>query len=369
MGISVGMVGVGQFGSVFVEPFKKHPDVDRVALCDLNAERLAEKARQFEIEETYPDLDAICESDVDALVIITQHWMHAPQAIQALEAGKHAYTAVPPAFHFSDADEALELCDRLVDAARRTGLNYMLGETTFFRPETMFCRRRAQEGAFGSFIYAEGDYLHDVSHGLMQVWKNRWGEKFGPDKVGGVPMFYPTHSTGGVLSIMGAHVTHVSAQGYRHPDDDIWRAETISGCEACDEVALYRLSNGAIMRHAEMRRVGTPCRETFRIYGSEGSFESDFGGHRWLSKDGVEEIDATEAREELPDELADDLGGHGGSHSYLVHEFVDSIVNERMPRINAWEAVRYMAPGLVAHKSAERGGELLEVPDWGDAPQ
>jgi len=61
-------------------------------------------------------------------------------------------------------------------------------------------------------------------------------------------------------------------------------------------------------------------------------------------------------------------GSHGGSHPYLVHEFVDAVAHERMPAINAWEAARYMAPGVMAHKSALRGGELLEVPDWGNAP-
>ena len=36
----------------------------------------------------------------------------------------------------------------------------MLGETTYYRPETMYCRRRAAEGAFGDFVYAEGEYFH-----------------------------------------------------------------------------------------------------------------------------------------------------------------------------------------------------------------
>jgi hypothetical protein len=60
--------------------------------------------------------------------------------------------------------------------------------------------------------------------------------------------------------------------------------------------------------------------------------------------------------------------GHDGSHPYLVHEFVSSVAEGRMPAINAWEAARYMAMGVMAHKSALKDGELLSVPDWGDAP-
>jgi hypothetical protein len=62
------------------------------------------------------------------------------------------------------------------------------------------------------------------------------------------------------------------------------------------------------------------------------------------------------------------LGGHGGSHAYLADEFVTACADARMPKINAWEAARYVAAGVMAHKSAVRGGELLKVPDWGNAP-
>jgi hypothetical protein len=54
--------------------------------------------------------------------------------------------------------------------------------------------------------------------------------------------------------------------------------------------------------------------------------------------------------------------GHGGSHPYLVHEFISSIVEERPPAIDAVTSAAWTAPGIVAHESALRGGERLEVP-------
>jgi len=44
-------------------------------------------------------------------------------------------------------------------------------------------------------------------------------------------------------------------------------------------------------------------------------------------------------RDPLPPALADDLGGHGGSHSYLVHEFVSACAEMRMPKINAYRVL------------------------------
>ena len=172
MGISVGMVGLGMFGPAFIEAYKSHPDVHRLALCDLRSDRLSKWAKQFEISETYSSLDEICKSDLDALVIITQHWMHAPQAIQAMESGKHVYTAVPAA-------ASLDECEALVRTVERTGMIYMNGETSYFRPEAVFCRQKAAEGAFGEFVHCRAEYFHDMDHGLYNVAKNRMGSIVG----------------------------------------------------------------------------------------------------------------------------------------------------------------------------------------------
>jgi len=47
---------------------------------------------------------------------------------------------------------------------------------------------------------------------------------------------------------------------------------------------------------------------------------------------------------------------------------VRACVEGTLPPNNVWQAARYMIPGLIAHESAKRGGELMVVPDLGDAP-
>ncbi|MCD6520863.1 MAG: Gfo/Idh/MocA family oxidoreductase, partial [Anaerolineae bacterium] len=314
MGISVAIVGLGQFGRHFVELYKKHPDVERLAICDLRADRVAEIAKKFAIEECYSSLDEVCKSDIEAVVIITQPWLHFAQVMQALEAGKHVYSAVPPVYGV-EGDEILEQCDQLVEKVKRTGQIYMLGETTFFRRETMYCRQRAAQGDFGEFTYGECEYWHDLSHGLYQVAKNRWGDQWGPDKKGSIPMHYPTHSTSSMISIMGGRMVSVSARGYRYPQEEWFLKDSIFKNEYSNEVALYEMSNGALVRHMEFRRIGHPGREGFRLFGTEGCFLSDVSGARWTTKQGWEELDLSDVKEPLPEPLAEDLGGHGGSHA------------------------------------------------------
>jgi predicted dehydrogenase len=339
-----------------------HPDVDRVALCDLKPDVLGQMAQRFGIAETYGRLEEILKSDLDALVIITQHWLHARQAIQAMEAGKHVYTAVPAAY-------SLEECNDLVETVKRTGQIYMNGETSYFYPDTAFCRAQHAAGKFGEIVHGEAEYFHDMDHGLYEVLRKRWGPEFGPDKTGDPPMYYPTHSTSFLISITGAHMTEVSAQGYVYPNDDWYRPDTIWRNPFSNEVGLFRLSNGATARICEFRRVGHPGAVRFSLFGTKGSFERSLAGAVWATKHGHEAVTPPTQHEPLPPSLLPYTErGHSGAEAYLMHEFVDSVHRQRLPRINVWEAVRYCAPGLVAHESALRDGELLKIPDWGDAP-
>ncbi len=186
MGISIGLVGLGSFGSAFAGLFKAHPLVDRIALCDREPERVQKFAEnpafqdKFNPSDTYDSLDAICQSDLDALVLITQPWLHAAQAVQTMEAGKHVYSAVP-IVSIPDGDEILDWCDKLIATCKRTGLHYMLGETTYYRPQAMYCRRKFAEGAFGHIVYSEGEYLHDVDHGLREVQRRRLASSAGQE--------------------------------------------------------------------------------------------------------------------------------------------------------------------------------------------
>jgi predicted dehydrogenase len=390
MGISLGLVGLGSFGSTFVDLFRAHPLVDRIALCDREPDRVAHFVRKlsgqkkFNPADAYTSLDEICQTDLDALAIITQPWLHAPQAVQAMEAGKHVYSAVP-VVTLPDGDEILDWCDKLVNTCLSTGMHYMLGETTYYRAQAMYCRHQATKGAFGHFVYAEGEYLHDVdspTSNLREVQRRRLASQAGQEwleaqksaksKDIGVlsgPMHYPTHSTSGPISVMQAHAVRVCAWGYASPHQD-----EFFGDEFTNETALFKMSNGATMRICEYRQIGHVNSEIFRIFGTEGTFREN----NWIDKSTKVTLSVEEMRDPLPPEVetafrevspkSDFYGGHGGSHAYLVHEFVEAIAQERVPEINAWEAVRYMAAGVMAHKSALRDGEPFDVPDWGDAP-
>lgn len=413
MGLKVGLCGAGQFGTCFVPVFQRHPDVSEVYLADVMPDRLAREAARFGVTKTFDSLEALCLSDCDCVALFTQRWLHGPQAVHALRAGKHVYSAVPAAI-------TLEELGELVDAVKSTGLIYMLGETSYYRAQTTFCRDKFAAGEFGEFVYGEGQYHHDMAH-FYSSYMYSGGDAWKPT-ASFPPMLYPTHSTAFVLGVTFARMTEVACFGQvdRHPDG-VFRAETsLWGNVFSNESALFRTSDGGMARVNEFRRVGAGDGR-MTIMGTRAAYEEQPGQgvFTWLdfpegyaqSSDipygetnglvplrredvsGIRVFEGVEVTEEnlgalpreylgkkflglsaaqpwwqLPLEFAGVPNGHDGTHVFLVNDFVRSVVARRLPPNHVWLAARYNAPGIVAHESAKRDGERLPIPDFGLPP-
>ncbi|MDA3804665.1 Gfo/Idh/MocA family oxidoreductase [Clavibacter sp. CT19] len=395
--LSLGIVGAGQFAGQFAALFKIHPDVDRVLVTDLLPERAEELVTREGLDGAVDSFDALLETDVDAVALFTQRWTHGPLVVRALRAGKHVYSAVPMAV----SEE--EIAD-IIEAVRETGLTYMMGETSYYNPATVFARKKVAEGAFGRIFYAEGDYVHDMDLGFYAAYQYSGGEDW-KRTASYPPMHYPTHSIGGVLGAIPGHAVSVSCIGVRDDRGDGVFDREVSQFDNdfSNATALFELDNGGIMRINEMRRVGYPSqiRESrFRYFGTEASLEQIATVSVWQDKHDVTDISeelttqpsmslddpslahvAPELREafvsgyapvhdedRLPAVFHGVPSGHEGSHHFLVDDFVRAVVDRTLPPVNAWVAARYTMPGIVAHRSALQGGERLDVRDFGDAP-
>ena len=80
------------------------------------------------------------------------------------------------------------------------------------------------------------------------------------------------------MSVTGAQATSVTCIGLKDSADDGIFDSRISkwGNDQSNQIALFKTSDGGVMRIAELRRVGTaPLESTVRmsIFGTEGSFE------------------------------------------------------------------------------------------------
>jgi predicted dehydrogenase len=147
--IGIGMIGVGNFGTINLRQFMSNPDVDVVAVCDAFQPAMDRAAALTDGRATViTDYRHVLENpDVDAVVITTpEHW-HAIMCIDACEAGKDVYVEKPAAHNIRDGR-------LMVDAARRNTRIVQVG--TQQRSGAHFKRavRYVQEGRIGDVFYA-----------------------------------------------------------------------------------------------------------------------------------------------------------------------------------------------------------------------
>ena len=99
--IKIGIVGTS-FGATFIPLFRGASECPRWRLRNCCPSDYRYPQDLYGAMETFQTLDEMLASDVDAVCIFTQRWMHAAQAIQAMKAGKHVYSAVPAAITVED---------------------------------------------------------------------------------------------------------------------------------------------------------------------------------------------------------------------------------------------------------------------------
>ena len=341
--IRIGIAGYGvcRMGSSF--GFQDHPNVEIAAVCDVSAERCAELAVACKCQRTYSSLEEMVkDQSLEAIFLGTDAPNHAQHAILCLNHGKHVACTVPAVFG------SLEDADRLYETVKKTGLEYMMFETSAYHAACYAMRVAYESGALGKIIYAEGQYYHYFPTPLASYGKWRTGIP---------PMWYPTHSTAYYVAVTGQSFTKVSCQGFKgqiphfQPEANCYKNPFDS------EVALFQTSEGGSARMSVCWGMRGSAGETGLVHGELGRMNGT-------------SFSPEEDRPNLPDlskpplPLGMDAGGHDGSHGYLTNEFVTALLENRTPLINIALSLNMTVPGIIAHQSALKDGELLTVPQY-----
>jgi len=358
--LKVGLVG--RRGASFIAGFNSVAETEVTAICEIDRETLDTIADRYGIERRYLEYEEMLEDDIDIVVIGTPMHLHVPQAVMAMEKGKHVMSEVTAAVSF-------EQCHMLVEAVRRTGMKYMMAENYCYMKPNVLVKSMVEAGLFGEIYFGEGEYIHDVKslhHDKdgRPTWRYTW-------QVGINGCTYPTHSLGPVLQWFGEKVKRLSCIGTgvhtdpEHVNEDTTIMLCKTDSDALIKVRLDMLSN-------------RPHNMTYySIQGTKGCYEAPRGfgdDHKvWLAdycKDPNEWRSLWEFEEKfLPDMWKNPpeealRAGHGGGDYFVVRDFVDSIINDTDPPIDVYRALDFTVPALVSEESINRGGAWLPVLDF-----
>jgi len=338
--IRVGIAGYGlcKFGAAF--GFQNHPNVEVVAVTDLFPERCTELAKECRCAQTYPSLEKMVQNDrIEAVFVATDAPSHVRHCLEVLKHGKHVASAVPAVFG------SPEDAEQLFAAVKQSGRRYMMFETSCFHEDLHAMRHLYQDGALGKLIYSEGEYFHYMEEPLASY--KEW-------RVGLPPQWYPTHSNAYHVGVTGGSFTEVSCLGMPSRIAHLQPANNRYANPFGTEIALFRTSEGGMSRMAVSWDTPGYGGEMGRVRGQKGSFYDKYEGPTANL--------ANTRRPPLPPGVP--AGGHGGSHGYLMDEFVSAILQDRHPLVNIAMALNLTVPGIIAHQSALKNGEVMKIPQY-----
>jgi predicted dehydrogenase len=361
--IRLGVVG-GGFGGTF--HFHEHPNCVVAAVTDLRPERRENLKRHYRCEAVFDSLEAMLPSaeKLDAVAIFSGALDHYKHAEMCMQRGLHVISACPAVFTLEEAHKLKELKEK-------TGLKYMMAESSYYRQHTIYAREAFRRGGFGELFYYEVEYYHDAGE-RAELEKNKKSRLYEADgsfswRYGYPPMHYPTHSLGFVTGVSGARVESVSCLGWGQKGSQQLRDNRYKN-PFWNEAALMRTDKGHMVRCNVFWCVGV-TEERAQWFGDRGSLYMSNAG---FQRDTWKDLRGKPETITVPEYWKSDMlppamrhpSGHGGSAAFLSAEFVNALVENREPAVNLYESLAMTVPGIVAHQSALRGGEQMKVPSF-----
>ena len=148
--VKVGIVGCGVVATAYYLPYLiSMPEVELVAVCDLDPERTAACMRLFGARTAYQDYFAmIKQADIDVVFILTGPGTHFRFTMAAAEAGKHILLQKPMALNMYDANA-------IVAAVRAAGVKALIepSASSPLDPDCVVLRALIDAGVLGNVCW------------------------------------------------------------------------------------------------------------------------------------------------------------------------------------------------------------------------
>lgn len=242
--------------------------------------------------------DALRDSLVDAVYVATPVFLHAPQTIQSLRAGKHVLCEKPMAMNEAEAAD-------MVRAARESGRTFGVAYYRRCYPKVQQAKQLMEAGAIGKPICAEL-----TNH----MWFDGEGSRswlVDPAKAGGGPLFDIASHRIDVLNYWFGQPLRVSAQ----------LSNVVHHYAVEDNVTVLIEYAGGVRGVVDVRWHSKVTRDECRIRGTDGEIE--------LSPLNGPELAHPGGRENLP--------AHTNLHYPMIENFVDA-VEGKVPLLSSGES-------------------------------
>ena len=390
--VRTGFIGLGMRGPDAVRRFTYIDGAKVVALCDLEADRVARSqeilagrgkpaAAEYSGEDGWKQL---CERDDIDLVYICTNWQtHVEMAVYAMECGKHVAVEVPAAMSVAE-------CWRLVDTSERTRKHCMMLENCVYDFFELTCLNMAQQGLFGEVLHAEGAYIHNLEP-FWDYYHNNWRLDFNQKHGGDV---YATHGFGPDCQVLNIH------RGDKLEYLVSMDTKSVVGLEVAKEKmgvdtfangdqtsTLVKTRNGKTVLIQHNVYTPRPYDRMYQLVGTKGFADkypnSAFAFEPDQIADAAAEYDNLSSHSYVPREVRDSLmakykhpiakeieekarevGGHGGMDFIMDYRLVWCLRNGKPLDMDVYDAAEWSCLGELTAASIANGSKPVKIPDF-----
>jgi hypothetical protein len=378
------LIGCGDRGTGVLREFLAVDGIQVTVVCDLlrrpaleaqsTAKRAGQKPPAIYVGETAFE-KLLTRDDVDFAYIATPWDWHVPQALAAMENGKHAFVEVPAATTIED-------CWKLVDTAETTRRHCLMLENCCYGETELMAINMIRDGVFGDLLYGEGAYLHDLRRLLFDDrGEGLWRRTPHTLHEGNL---YPTHGLGPVANYMGINrgdrFSYLVSMSSPQRGLDAWRAAHVPSDSpkwkekyVCGDFnsSMIKTANGLMITLKHDVVNPHPYDRINLIAGSKGLFR-DYPPRIYLDEQKPEEYVPIDAlKEKYQHSLwkrngaqARKMGGHGGMDFLMVYRLGECMRNGSAPDFDVYDAAAWSAPGPLSEESVRRGSQPVAVPDF-----
>ena len=150
--MKIAFAGAGYIINIHAKAARTHKDVELAAVVEKFPDKAAALAQKFGIKKHFETMEQLLKTgNADALVIGTPNFMHAPQAIAALNAGVHVMVEKPMAMNTRQAEKMME-------ASLKSGAKLMVAHCWRFDEDVLWLKRESKK--LGRIIRTKGYGVH-----------------------------------------------------------------------------------------------------------------------------------------------------------------------------------------------------------------
>ena len=372
--IHLGIVGFGLHSISLQNEIENHPLLQGRAkvVAGFDPDPIAkERFKKIKGVQNVESIENLIEyKNLDAVIIASPPQYHADQVIIALESGLNVFSEVPMAIHEEDIN-------RIINAEESSGKIYQLGENYCFYSEVLYAAQLISTGKIGDPVYAESEYLHDVTY----RWRERGYGDVGTPRVDSWyqlfdPMMY-AHSIGPAQVILGGFKIPMPFVEVTSFATDIggYQGDPICKPAKAFQVALFRTESNAIAKCANAYVFARePTRISIQVVGRTGTYECyqvDTPGRLFIAdghkvnkarrrKGRVINVDKNLLSSVIPRVE----GFHNGANARILDDWFKAIEEEKKASIHAKVAANFCISGIEASKSARNGGKPKKIKNY-----